>query len=209
MDAQTAIECEPVWDVWEEEDDALGYYEDGVKRTLTDEQIEMLRHSEMEQIARMERLAQEEEEWQRGDGAGGAEQAVRSPLSDASSMDEDLVGLATAMPVQRRSTPSRSSATRQSATSSLPPSAFSSTKHSNSASTPGAASSTSSNTTARPKKKQRKEEVPYEQRNKRKWEEHIATVDPIKRTWMYESKTENRLRREMDDVKAESVELDY
>lgn len=36
-------------DVWEEED-SLGYYEDGVKRTLTDEQIEIFRHSELEAI---------------------------------------------------------------------------------------------------------------------------------------------------------------
>ncbi|KAG9507895.1 hypothetical protein J7337_001451 [Fusarium musae] len=32
----------------EEEDDSLGYYPDGVKRTLTDAQIEIFRHSELE-----------------------------------------------------------------------------------------------------------------------------------------------------------------
>lgn len=32
----------------EEDDDGLGYYPDGVKRTLTDEQIEIFRHSELE-----------------------------------------------------------------------------------------------------------------------------------------------------------------
>ncbi len=32
----------------EEDDDGLGYYPDGVKRTLTDEQIAIFRHSEME-----------------------------------------------------------------------------------------------------------------------------------------------------------------
>ncbi|KAJ4287929.1 hypothetical protein N0V90_011944 [Kalmusia sp. IMI 367209] len=31
-------------------DDSLGYYEDGVKRTLTDEQITMFRHSEIQRI---------------------------------------------------------------------------------------------------------------------------------------------------------------
>ncbi|EGX92731.1 hypothetical protein CCM_04104 [Cordyceps militaris CM01] len=36
---------------WEEEDD-LGYYEDGVKRTLTDEQIEIFRHSELRELER-------------------------------------------------------------------------------------------------------------------------------------------------------------
>lgn len=38
-------------DVFEEEDD-LGYYHDGVKRTLTDDQIAMFRHSELETIKR-------------------------------------------------------------------------------------------------------------------------------------------------------------
>ncbi|KID89825.1 hypothetical protein MGU_03230 [Metarhizium guizhouense ARSEF 977] len=33
-------------------DDGLGYYEDGVKRTLTDEQIEIFRHSELRDLER-------------------------------------------------------------------------------------------------------------------------------------------------------------
>ncbi|KAL2169833.1 hypothetical protein VTG60DRAFT_5574 [Thermothelomyces hinnuleus] len=36
----------------EEEDDGLGYYPDGVKRTLTDEQIAIFRHSEIEALRR-------------------------------------------------------------------------------------------------------------------------------------------------------------
>ncbi|KAI3338301.1 hypothetical protein F4824DRAFT_92893 [Ustulina deusta] len=39
----------------EEEDDGLGYYPDGVKRTLTDEQIAIFRHSELEALRRTER----------------------------------------------------------------------------------------------------------------------------------------------------------
>ncbi|KAL6862980.1 hypothetical protein ACO1O0_003223 [Amphichorda felina] len=35
---------------WDEDD--LGYYEDGVKRTLTDEQIEIFRHSELRELRR-------------------------------------------------------------------------------------------------------------------------------------------------------------
>lgn len=38
------------WDEWDEDD--LGYYEDGVKRTLTDEQIEIFRHSELRDLQR-------------------------------------------------------------------------------------------------------------------------------------------------------------
>ncbi|KAI0103519.1 hypothetical protein F4814DRAFT_452867 [Daldinia grandis] len=37
---------------YEENDDGLGYYPDGVKRTLTDEQIAIFRHSEIEALRR-------------------------------------------------------------------------------------------------------------------------------------------------------------
>ncbi|KAF2707781.1 hypothetical protein K504DRAFT_43698 [Pleomassaria siparia CBS 279.74] len=42
-----------------EEDDGLGYYEDGVKRTLTDEQIALFRHSEIQSIIRERRRRRE------------------------------------------------------------------------------------------------------------------------------------------------------
>lgn len=42
-------------------DDGLGYYEDGVKRTLTDEQIEMFRHSEIQRLLGERRAAREKE----------------------------------------------------------------------------------------------------------------------------------------------------
>ncbi|KAH7319324.1 hypothetical protein BKA65DRAFT_99501 [Rhexocercosporidium sp. MPI-PUGE-AT-0058] len=48
----------------EEADDGLGYYEDGVKRTLTDEQIAIFRHSEIEALLRERRHAAEEKEHQ-------------------------------------------------------------------------------------------------------------------------------------------------
>jgi len=49
----------------EEFDDGLGYYEDGVKRTLTDEQIAIFRHSEIEALLRERRHAAEEKEHQK------------------------------------------------------------------------------------------------------------------------------------------------
>ncbi|KAK5631658.1 hypothetical protein RRF57_007372 [Xylaria bambusicola] len=45
----------------EEEDDGLGYYPDGVKRTLTDEQIAIFRHSEIEALRRADRAASNQE----------------------------------------------------------------------------------------------------------------------------------------------------
>jgi len=41
------------------EEDDLGYYPDGIKRTLTDEQIAIFRHSEIETLLREQRHAQE------------------------------------------------------------------------------------------------------------------------------------------------------
>jgi uncharacterized protein DUF3807 len=40
----------------EEEEDGLGYYADGVKRTLTDEQIRIFRHSEIYSLLRARQL---------------------------------------------------------------------------------------------------------------------------------------------------------
>jgi hypothetical protein len=40
-------------------DDGLGYYPDGVKRTLTDQQIEIFRHSEIQRLLRGRRLNKE------------------------------------------------------------------------------------------------------------------------------------------------------
>ncbi|KAK2937142.1 hypothetical protein FoTM2_000360 [Fusarium oxysporum f. sp. vasinfectum] len=46
-------------DTWEEEDDNLGYYPDGVKRTLTDAQIEIFRHSELETLRKEKERAKQ------------------------------------------------------------------------------------------------------------------------------------------------------
>jgi len=45
-----------------DDDDGLGWYDDGVKRTLTDEQIAMFRHSEIQTLLTERRLQREAEE---------------------------------------------------------------------------------------------------------------------------------------------------
>ncbi|KAI1618581.1 hypothetical protein EDD37DRAFT_273343 [Exophiala viscosa] len=45
--------------------DGLGSYEDGVKRTLTEEQVRMFRHSEIQRLLKERRIAKEKEEKQR------------------------------------------------------------------------------------------------------------------------------------------------
>ncbi|TKA61573.1 hypothetical protein B0A49_05407 [Cryomyces minteri] len=52
-------------------DDGLGYYPDGVKRTLTDEQIAIFRHSEIQAILKTRRhLREGEEDRQENEGKG-------------------------------------------------------------------------------------------------------------------------------------------
>ena len=52
----------PLSSTQEEEDDYLGYYPDGNKRTLTDDQIAMFRHSEIYSILRERQLRKENQE---------------------------------------------------------------------------------------------------------------------------------------------------
>jgi len=45
----------------EEDEDELGYYPDGAKRTLTNEQIAIFRHSEIQELIKQARLSDERE----------------------------------------------------------------------------------------------------------------------------------------------------
>ncbi|KAJ9648586.1 hypothetical protein H2199_001441 [Coniosporium tulheliwenetii] len=53
---------EPAWDA-SEEDHELGYYADGVRRTITDEQVAMFRHSEIQALLRERRQRQQLDEF--------------------------------------------------------------------------------------------------------------------------------------------------
>jgi hypothetical protein len=71
--------AEEYYEEYYEEDDGLGYYPDGTKRTLTDEQIAMFRHSEIHAILRKWQLRKENGELSEGE-LGSA-----SPAPDAAS----------------------------------------------------------------------------------------------------------------------------
>lgn len=133
-------------------DDGLGYYDDGVKRTLTDEQVKMFRHSEIQELLSEWRLQREErayekERYESDEPAGNEQRAPRSPQSDASSIEGELVGLAGSLSAPTTGT---SRSTR------------SATSHS-----------------SRRSRYKRKAEVPYYERHKRKWEHYIEDNDPI------------------------------
>ncbi|KFY01064.1 hypothetical protein V490_01103 [Pseudogymnoascus sp. VKM F-3557] len=72
----------------EEEDDNLGYYEDGVKRTLTDEQIAMFRRTEIETLVREKRRSDEA----KADKADRALELEQDIAKDPRSQDTPLTG---------------------------------------------------------------------------------------------------------------------
>lgn len=136
---------------YEEEGDGLGYYDDGVKRTLTDEQIEMFRHTEREQLIRDGLLAREELI-----NTGAADSPATNGIdasadSPASSIEEEL--LHTAPPTL--SVPPAQKVDRQPY--------------------PSTQSEISQNSAAM--RRDRGHEVPYGKRYKRKWEAYIEDTD--------------------------------
>lgn len=68
-------------------DDGLGYYEDGTKRTLTDEQIAIFRHSEIESLLRSKRRAGEEKVYNASYEA--TKPPVQGDLNEQYNMPED------------------------------------------------------------------------------------------------------------------------
>ncbi|KAF3051565.1 hypothetical protein E8E11_010235 [Didymella keratinophila] len=88
------VNIEPVEEYYEEEENALGYYEDGTPRTLTDEQIAMFRHSEIQAIIRKRRLKRDNgntseqgdaEEGEVEDSVAESSSKVESPASQTAS----------------------------------------------------------------------------------------------------------------------------
>ena len=181
MDAETALTYEPHFE--EEVDDGLGYYDDGVKRTLTDEQIEMFRHTEVEQLIREGRMQRVGGQSSNGDHelekeqTKGARRVEGSPSPSLSNENEAATTLTPA--------------------SIVPPSQHAERRRSQSTNS-GLLSSTD------PKFRLRREEVPYDERHKRKWEAYIEENDSIQG-----SLTHRRIVRELDEQKDESVDLDY
>ena len=133
-----------------DEDDGLGYYEDGEKRTLTDDQIEMFRHSEIEQLVREGMLAREQEHVEDGE-IPAEDEANETAPSEGSSVEEELLGIA------------------------APSLAVPSTKKVDKQPSPSSRSNISETSSAM--RKQREREIPYDERHKRKWESYVEDTD--------------------------------
>ena len=177
IDAETALSYEP----WLEEDE-LGYYKDGAKRTITDEQIVMFRNSEVEALRRGQSLRVDYEvpaaSKIRGDGelSDGATRSG-SPASDVSSLEDDLVGLART----HFANPTRPAVKRQSSR---------------------AAQGTFSHSAFQGR--QRNGANVHGQPSKRKWEAYIDQNDQSE-----DAMTHRRIARELDEQLDANVALDY
>lgn len=66
----------------DEDDDHLGYYPDGVKRTLTDDQIAMFRHSEIYTLIRQRQVRKENQEAELGVEAASATESKVTPTQE-------------------------------------------------------------------------------------------------------------------------------
>ncbi|KAK4938098.1 hypothetical protein LTR10_021419 [Elasticomyces elasticus] len=189
VDAQTALHFDTP--LVPQEDD-LGHYEDGTKRTLTDGQIAMFRNSEIQKLLRERRLRREEEDYQNRDVDEDVREA-RSPVSNGSSLEADLVGLA--RPAAQKKTRNHKQKQRvarkkqEKLANSRQPS------QSSRSDTPHSTSSS---------RHSRRQEVPYDQRNKRKWENFIDANDPVEG-----SLTHRRIVRQLDEAKDTEVDVDY
>ncbi|KAK0864484.1 hypothetical protein LTR87_015794 [Friedmanniomyces endolithicus] len=190
VDAETALQY---GSTLAPEEEGLGCYADGTRRTLTDEQIAMFRHSEIEHLLRERRPVREEEEYQNRDPGGGVEEAPRSPKSDISSLEGDLVGLAG--PVPARSAHNGSAKHR--ATQKQRSKAQSQRQ-------PSQSSRSDTSRSTDPTRRLRREEVPYGQRHKRKWENFVDEIDPVEG-----SLTHRRIVRQLDEDAGTALEIDY
>ncbi|KAL8894841.1 MAG: hypothetical protein Q9207_008395 [Kuettlingeria erythrocarpa] len=74
----------------EEGEDNLGYYPDGVKRTLTDEQVSMFRHSEIYSLLRKRQLQKENQEFH--EDAAAAPQTLVPALTAIDHSLEEVSG---------------------------------------------------------------------------------------------------------------------
>ncbi|KXS99567.1 hypothetical protein AC578_2214 [Pseudocercospora eumusae] len=160
-----------------EDDDGLGYYADGVKRTLTDEQIAVFRRTELWQMKHEQEQRQQDE---RNATDAHDPELVRaaSPISDVSSLEDELLAYATVKQLKSQSVEPKQ---RQ----------------------PSHGSRSDSNSASR-RGRPSQQNIPYDQRNKRRWEGYIHDEDPIEG-----SLTHRRVARELDDQQAEPVEMDY
>ncbi|KAK5112460.1 hypothetical protein LTR62_004216 [Meristemomyces frigidus] len=228
VDANTALNTGHTNENEPGAEDRFGYYTDGTKRTLTDEQIALFRHSEVQRLLRERRLQcdevayQEREAEKQRDYEDGWDEEdyedgyCEGDYDDDGYYEEDCYDHESA-PLQGYSSDSSLEGdlvglARQSEKELTPqPPSKTTTKREEHmvikqlAIPPSQSSRSDSSHSSEPGRRQRTKEVPYKQRHKRKWEDYIDANDPI-----HGSITHRRMVRELDQhTEVPSVEVDY
>jgi len=174
----------------DEEDDGLGYYPDGVKRTLTNEQIVMFRHSEIQALIKQQEAALED-----------SESPISSPKKVASTKETER-GSFLSRTISYQTTPIQPNFKqvnpKQTELNQKPSNRINGKKRS------------------RPAKKRRKAAFDIEQEQKRRKRNSSSPIpepedrhDPKDYRSDGEDRTYRRKAREEDEVTAVAVELDY
>ncbi|KAH9840515.1 Protein of unknown function (DUF3807) [Teratosphaeria destructans] len=226
--AETALNAD-------EQGDGLGYYPDGVKRTLTDEQIAMFRHSEIQDLLRERRLLREELAYESADGqshekVGDAEDAMpqvereASPFSDtsteASSIEGDLIAATNPdHDYEKLQRPDRSLRPHRSDSISSHTTSNATSNNAGGSNGPGEKLSRSTRSRRLKARRKRRREAKKDERWQAQLErERIPYEQRHKRKWEKyvqeedsngHSLTERRIVRQLDGAKQGELELDY
>ena len=186
MSAEAALNFHPAVNDDDYNEDGLEYYSDGVERTITDEQVEIFRHTELFQLRLAERRkAQEDAQAREAEANGGLSESHSTVSEAAHSANMPVDGTNTRIPALNQ-TSQYSPPTPQPEHQTL--GFFDNKAHS-----------------ARVKEERRAQRnIPYDQRHKRKWESYIQDKDPAQG-----SRTHRRIARELDAAKEEKFDLDY
>ncbi|GAB7364401.1 hypothetical protein MBLNU230_g4944t1 [Neophaeotheca triangularis] len=207
----------------DEHDDDLGYYENGVKRTITDAEIAFMRRSELEKmlLKQGERQGHGVEAAEASALNGGSLRGANYSQSSRevsegtasepqkaeqckSDMNKDIARFLRNHAHEKEKSLSESEAKAESGFEEMQLHGGLGTKskllqHERSSGKRNLSLASIGEL------RRRTEQIPYAQRNKRKWEKYIDEEEDPEQGWV----THNRRIREMDEIKVESVELDY
>lgn len=172
MPSQFFTQSEPEVE-YEEDDDGLGYYLDGVKRTLTDDQIAMFRHSEIQALIKEKeaQAAENEEEHSTGRTSGSAPIFTKKTFQSQNNQQPSRA--------KKKSRPKKARAMKKLAEAAMEQ---------------ARRRRNSSSELERPRKKQ------FPKDDQQDPEDFLSDGD---------EKTYRRKAREADEIKDNSVELDY
>lgn len=203
----------------EEEEDDLGYYADGVKRTITDAEIAFFRRSELEKML----VRQSEREGDKVTAEGSAVEEYPAQDFDHAEALAEQQSPSPEKPEQEKiemneNTVRHLGQIEQAQSEGSKDAEAEITADLEDSALHGGLATKSKllqherfsgkrdlSLASIGELRRRHEHVPYAQRNKRRWEKYIEDEEDPAQGWI----TRNRKIRELDEIKAESLDLEY